>query len=100
MRNNGRLAVTARRLGCLPVGPDQMARVMFGYKANLAGGLPRRINHEFGVNQSAEAGELFCQLAAGVVIADETDKDAMRAERRCIPRHRAGASDTDDVVAD
>src|ERR1700691_1421315 len=60
MRNNGRLAMTARRIGRLPISPDQMARIMFGYKADLARGLPRRINHELGVNQSAEAGELFC----------------------------------------
>ena len=59
MRNNRRLAVAPGRIGCLPISPDQMARIMFGYKANLARGLPRGINHELGVNQSAETGELF-----------------------------------------
>ena len=65
---------------------------MLRHEANLARGLPRRIDHQVEFDQRMGA-ERLAQRAAGLVVADHADENAARAERDQIARHIAGAAD-------
>ena len=90
----------AGRRGGFPIGAHQMGRVVLGDEAHLARGLPRLVDHKIGNDQTVELAERVGQRQAGLVVADQTDEDAFRAERRDIARHIAGAADLDRAVPD
>ena len=98
-RDHRRLAIrTCLRLG-FPIGAHQMGRVVFGDETDLARGLPRVIDHEFGDDQS-ELGERVMQNLAGLVVTDQADENTLCAERCDIAGDVAGAADLDAVVFD
>ena len=66
--------------------------MMLGHKAHLARGLARRIDHQMEFDQRMGA-ERLGQCAAGIVVADDADEDAARAERNQVARDIAGAAD-------
>ena len=72
---------------------------MLGDEAHFARRRPRFIDHQFG-HDRAELGERLAQREPGLVVADEADKNAGRAERRDVARHIAGAADLDRVALD
>ena len=86
-------------VGGLPIGPHQVRRMMLGDETHFARRLPCLVDHKFG-NDGAELGERVAQDETGLVIADEADKDARRAQRGDVARHVAGAADLDGIVLD
>ena len=66
--------------------------MMLGDEADLARGLARRIDHQMEFDQRMGA-ERLGQRAAGIVVADDADENAARAERDEIARDIAGAAD-------
>ena len=94
------LALRAGRRGGLPIGAHQMRRVMLGDEAHLARGLPRLVDHQIGHDRAVELAERVGQRQARLVVADQTDENASRAERGDIARHIAGAADLDLAVPD
>ena len=93
------LALRADGLCGLPIGPHQMGRMVFRNKAHLARGLTGVVDHEIG-NNGAELGERFINGAAGFVVADKTDENALRPKSRDVARDIAGATDLHRVVPD
>ena len=66
---------------------------MFGDVAHLAGRLPDRVDREIGHDIAIKFGECIGQRQPGIVIADQRDEDAARAERCDVARHVAGTAD-------
>ena len=81
-----------RRPRLFPVGAQQMRGVMLRHEPHLARGRARSVNDKRG-RDAGLGGERRLQRAAGIVLADQADKDAMRAEARDIARDIAGAAD-------
>ena len=73
--------------------------MMLGDEAHFARRRPRLVDHQFG-NDRAELGERLAEREPGLVVADQTDKDAGRAECGDVARHIAGAADLDRIVLD
>ena len=59
----------------------------------------RRVDHRLGGDRP-ELAELIGQHAAGLVVADQTDEDAVRSERGDVARDVAGAADLDRSPSD
>ena len=101
MRDDRRLAVAARRVGRLPIGPDQMASNSVRTQSALCAWSAAPDRPRVGVDQCRRAWRtLPTTLRPASSSPIRRDKDAPRAERGDIARHVAGAADTDDVVAD
>ena len=90
----------AGRRGGFPIGAHQVGRVMFGDEAHLARGLPRLVDHQIGHDQTGELAERVGQRQTRLIVADQADQNAFRAERRDIARHIAGTADLDRAVPD
>ena len=74
--------------------------MMFRYESDLAGRTPRLVDDEIRLDQTFVLCEGVGQRESGLVVADEADEDAARAERRDVARHIAGAADLDLAVRD
>ena len=83
------LAIDRRRQ--LPVGAQQMGRMVLGDEADLARGHARAIDDQMGFDQRLGA-ELRRERAPGIVVAHHADEDAAGAERGNVARHVAGAA--------
>ena len=53
-----------------------------------------RIDDEMGFDQTGSAASAAHQRAAGLILADDAEKDAARAERGDVARNVAGAADS------
>ena len=73
---------------------------MLGHEAHLARGVPSGLDHEMRNDRAFELGERIGQRPRRVVLADEPDENALRAERRDIARDIAGAADLDLAARD
>ncbi len=71
--------------------------MMLGDEANLARGRTRRIDDKMRLDQRL-GGERAHQRAARVILTDDTEENAARAERRNVARHVAGATDGEIVA--
>ena len=78
--------------GHFPIGAQHVGGVMLRHKADLARGLPRRVDHQMEFDQRM-GGQCIAQRAAGLVVADHADENTARAEPDQIARHVAGAAD-------
>ena len=85
-------AFPAGRVRGLPIGAQQVGGVMLRDEAHLARGWPRVVDHQLGCDRLKLA-ELIGQYATGLVVADQTDEDAVRPERGDVARDVAGAAD-------
>ncbi len=85
----------ARRLCRLPIRAQQMRRMVLGHEAHLARGVAPGIGDQMRNDRAVKLGEGIAQNPAGVVLADEADEDAARAERGDIAGDIAGAADLD-----
>ncbi len=65
---------------------------MLRHEAHLAGGRTRAVDHELRLDARLGRERRF-QRAPGIVLADQTDEQAARAEARDIARDIAGAAD-------
>ena len=80
------------RLSQLPIGAQHMGREMLGDEAHLAGRRPRGVANQHAFDPAFLRQRLL-KLRAGLVLADQPDKDAASAERGDIARDVAGAAD-------
>ena len=90
------LGVRIERLRQLPVGAQQMRRMVLGDEADLARGQARAVDDQMRFDQRLGA-QRGGERAAGVVVADHADEDAARAERGDVARHIAGAADVSSL---
>ena len=88
------LDVGADRARLLPVGAQQMRRIVIRDEAHLARGRARRIDHQRGLDQRIGL-QPRDHVARRFVVADDADEDAARAERGDVARDVAGAADRD-----
>ena len=88
------LDFSRRRRRGFPIGAQHVGGEMLGDEPHLAGGRPRRIAHQH--RGDARIGvERGIERAPGVVIADQADEDAARAQSCDVARDIAGAADID-----
>ena len=81
------------RLRQLPVGAQQMGRMVLGDEADLARGRPRRIDDQMGFDQRLSARARASSARPASSSPTTPTKDAARAERGNVARHVAGAAD-------
>ena len=94
-----RLALGTGRLVGLPIGAQQMRRVMLGNKAHLARGRPGFVGDQFG-HYRRQLSERLAEFGASLVAADQADENALGAQRRDVARDIAGAADLERVAGD
>ncbi len=80
------------RPGALPIGAQQMGRVVLRDKPDLAGRRPPAVEHDLAFNARL-LGEFTHQHTPGLILADHADEHAASPERNDVARNVAGATD-------
>ena len=93
------LAARIDGLGELPIGAQQMRREMLGHEPHFLRGGTRGVGDEIRLDP-AFGRERVHEPPPGLVLADDADEQACRAERRDIARDIAGAADHDLLPPD
>ena len=86
------LDLAGRRLRHFPIRAQHVGGEMFGNEAHLSRRRPRRIGNQHALDSGFLRQRGF-QRRAGIVLTDQPDKNAARAERGDVARDVAGAAD-------